>query len=94
MLVYKTGGATFVYNFDPTRCYDGYLVPMAEEGTYEVILTTDDYCYGGFGRIWHQTYTATKQPDGRIGFQVYLPQRSAMVLKKVVKKAVKKTEEK
>ena len=95
VLVYKKGGATFVYNFDPTRSYDGYLVPMAEEGDYEVILTTEDYCYGGYGRIWHQTYTATKQPDGRIGFQVYLPQRSAMVLKKLPKaKKAKKTEEK
>ena len=85
VLVYKKGGATFVYNFDPTRCYDGYLVPMAEEGDYEVILTTDDYCYGGFGRVWHQVYTATKQPDGRIGFQVYLPSRVALVLRKPAK---------
>ena len=59
----------------------------------EVILSSDDHCYGGQGRVWHQTYTATKQPDGRIGFQVYLPQRTAIVLKKLAKKA-KKTAEK
>ena len=93
VLVYKKGGATFIFNFDPTRCYDGYLVPMAEEGDYEVILSSDDHCYGGQGRVWHQTYTATKQPDGRIGFQVYLPQRTAIVLKKLATKA-KKTAEK
>ena len=60
----------------------GYLVPMAEEGEYQVIQSTDDYCYGGHGRIAHQTYTATVQPDGRTGFQIYLPSRTAMVLKK------------
>ena len=58
---------------------------MAEEGDYEVILSSDDHCYGGSGRVWHQTYTATKQPDGRIGFQMYLPQRTAIVLKKLPK---------
>jgi len=63
---------------------------VEEAGNYEVILSTDDHCYGGFGRVWHQTYTATKQPDGRIGFQMYLPQRSAIVLKKLPK--AKKTE--
>ena len=92
VVAYKKGGATFVFNFDPSRSYDGYLVPMAEAGDYDVILSSDDHCYGGFGRVWHQTYTATKQPDGRIGFQMYLPQRTAIVLKKLPKE--KKTEEK
>ena len=90
VLVYKKGGATFVYNFDPTRGYDGYLVPMAEEGEYQVIMSSDDFCYGGAGRVWHQNYVATKQPDGRSGFQMYLPQRTATVLKKLPK--AKKTE--
>ena len=95
VLVYQKGEASFVFNFDPTRCYDGYLVPMAEEGDYQVILSSDDHCYGGQGRIWHQTYTATRQPDGRVGFQVYLPQRSAMVLKKLpVEKKAEKVEKK
>ena len=85
VVVYKKGGATFVFNFDPTRSYDGYFVPMAEEGDYEVILSTDDFCYGGPGRVYHMTYTATKQPDGRVGFQIYLPQRCATVFKKLPK---------
>ena len=90
VMAYKKGGATFIFNFDPTRCYDGYLIPVAEEGDYQVILSSDDHCYGGAGRVWHQTYTATKQPDGRIGFQIYLPQRTAIVLRKLPKE--KKTE--
>ena len=92
VMAYKKGGATFVFNFDPTRCYDGYLVPMAEEGDYQVVMSTEDFCYGGYGRIAHQVYTATKQPDGRIGFQVYLPNRSAMVLKKLPKAKKEKKE--
>jgi len=83
VLVYKKGGSTFVFNFDPTRSYNGYFVPVAEAGVYQVELSTDDHCYGGHGRVYHQNYTAVKQPDGRVGFQIYLPSRTATVLKKV-----------
>ncbi len=83
VMAYKKGGGLFLYNFDPTRSYDGYFIPTAQKGNYQVALSTDDYCYGGFGRIHHNVYTATKQPDGRIGFQIYLPSRTAVVLKKV-----------
>jgi len=82
VLAYQKGEAVFVYNFDPNRSYDGYFVPMAEAGEYRVIQSSDDYCYGGHGRIAHQSYTATLQPDGRTGFQIYLPCRTAMVLEK------------
>ncbi len=83
VLAYQKGDAVFAYNFDPQRSYEGYFVPMAEKGEYRVILSTDDFCYGGHGRIAHQTYTATVQPDGRIGFQVYLPSRTAIFFEKV-----------
>ena len=82
VLVYKKGSAEFIFNFDPDRSYEGYFVPVAEEGEYGVILSTDDYCYGGQGRVAHQCYQATRQPDGRIGFRIYLPNRMAIVLKK------------
>ncbi len=78
---YEKAGDVFIFNFDPTRSFEGYFVPMPREGDYQVILSTDDYCYGGEGRIYHLKYTAVKQPDGRIGFQIYLPSRTAVVLK-------------
>ena len=86
VLVYQKGGATFAYNFDPCRSFDGYFIPMAEEGEYRVVLSTDDYCYGGHGRIAHQSYTATIHPDGRVGFRIYLPSRTAVMLRKIQKR--------
>ena len=83
VMAYKRGTAVFIYNFDPTRSYDGYLIPVTEEGEYRVLLSTDDFCFGGHGRVYHLTYRAQKQPDGRIGFQLYLPCRTAVVLKKL-----------
>jgi hypothetical protein len=44
-------------------------------------MSTDDYCYGGHGRIWHQRYS-TVEKDGKTGILLYLPSRTAVVLKK------------
>ena len=82
ILVYKKGGAIFAFNFHPVNSYDGYFVKMPETGEYEVLFSSDDYQFGGHGRVYHQTYKATKQADGRIGFQIYLPNRTAIVFRK------------
>ena len=79
-LVYQKG-ATFAFNFHPWRSYDSFFVPVTEEGTYDVVLSTDDYCFGGHGRIYHQSYE-TIWEDGRLGIRLYLPSRTAVVLKK------------
>ena len=86
VLAYQKGNATFAFNFDPCRSYPGYFLPVAEAGEYCVVMSTDDGCYGGHERVSHQTYTAAEQPDGRIGFQIYLPCRSAIVLRKINKR--------
>ena len=75
-LVYQKGSGLFAFNFHPENSYEGMWVPVPEPGEYEVILSTDDYCFGGQGRIYHQAYTAQQ------GFQIYLPSRTAIALKK------------
>ncbi len=82
VLVYKKGGAVFAFNFHPVNSYDGYVLTMPETGNYEVIFSSDDYQFGGHGRVYHQTYTATKQENGKPGFRIYLPNRTAIVLRK------------
>ena len=81
-LVYKKGGCVFAFNFHPTNSYDGCLLTMPEKGEYQVVMSTDDYCFGGQGRIWHQSYTATVQENGKPGLRLYLPSRTAVVLVK------------
>ena len=81
ILVYKKGGAIFAFNFHPTNSYEGCFLPMLEAGTYGVVMSTDDFCFGGQGRIWHQTYETVMQ-DGTPGIRLYLPSRTAVVLKK------------
>lgn len=83
VMVYRKGDAYFVFNFDPTRSFEGYLVPVDGAGDYQVVMSTDDPEFGGQGRISHMTYISTRQSDGRTGFKAYLPSRTAMVLKKL-----------
>ncbi len=83
VLMYAKGSSVFLFNFNPTQSFDGYFVPVPEEGTYTITLSTDDPEFGGFNRIDKSyKYVAKKQADGRIGFMCYLPARCAFVLKK------------
>ena len=85
VVAYRKGDAILIFNFDPSRSYQGYEVPMPDIGDYEVVMSTDDKAFGGFERVNHQVYIAKKMPDGRTGFQIYLPNRCAIVLKPVKK---------
>ncbi len=83
VLAYRKGGALLVYNFHPTNSYQSYFIPTETLGDYRVTLSSDDFCYGGNGNVYHQTYIATTEPDGRYGFRMYLPSRTAIVLEPV-----------
>ncbi len=80
-LVYQKGGGVFAFNFHPVNSYDGCVLAMPEPGEYKVVMSTDDYAFGGDGRIWQETYT-TEDIDGKPSIRMYLPARTAVVLKK------------
>ena len=80
ILFYRKGNAWFAFNFHPYQSYEGLFLPVEEEGSYQVIQSTDDYCYGGQGRIHHLTYDTKTNSNKKTGIQVYLPSRTAMVL--------------
>ena len=81
ILVYRKGKGIFAYNLHPENAYDGCFVRVDQPGEYDVIMSTDDFCYGGFGRVYHQRYTTTEK-DGNYGIRLYLPNRTAIALKK------------
>ena len=90
VLIYRRGKALFAFNFNPIRSYVRYFFPVDVPGDYRVLLSTDEARFGGQDRVsTTQIYTAQRQPDGRTGFFVYLPSRTAVVLKKCPKKAEK-----
>ncbi len=84
VMVYERGGLTFAFNFHPTKSFTGYFIPVLEEGNYKVILSTDEGRFGGQDRISESyVYETVKLDDGRYGFLIYLPSRTACALKKV-----------
>ena len=83
ILIFTKGDTVFIFNFHPTKSFEGYFVPVGEEGTYKVVLSSDDGEFGGYSRVSSSVkYKTVTTPAGWIGFKCYLPHRTAIVLKK------------
>lgn len=87
VLAFGRGNLVFVFNFNPTRSFQdyGFLVPS---GSYRIVLDSDSTDFGGFGRIddsqEHFTvYDQLYSKQHKEWLKLYLPSRTAVVLKKV-----------
>ena len=86
IMAFMRGDLIYVFNFSPTRSYTdyGFLVPT---GSYNVVLNTDSKDFGGNGfaddSITHMTnYDELYVKDKKEWLKLYIPARSAVVLKK------------
>lgn len=76
IVTYVRGEYVFAYNFSPVTSYTDYGLPVPEK-SYEVVLSTDDSRYGGQDRVASDLI----YPSEKEQIKVYLPARSAIVLK-------------
>ena len=84
ILIYTKNDFVFVFNFNAEKSFDGYFVPVGEKGTYKAVLSSDDGKFGGFSRVdTKRKYKAETTPHNWIGFNCYLPNRAAIVFKKI-----------
>ncbi len=83
MLAYERGGLVFVFNFDPQYAHENYIVPVSEGRDHEVLFTTDDERFGGFGRIGHERRSAYVPGQSGPALMLGLPPRTAIVLRPV-----------
>ena len=85
ILIYERGGCVFVFNFHPTNSQTGAFINVREHGDYKVILSSDDKQFGGYDRIDKSVVYPTLANDPYLGdgFAMYLPARTAVVLRKV-----------
>lgn len=86
ILAFSRGDLLFVFNFSPNRSYTdyGFITP---QGSYDVVLNTDNKLYGGNGltddSVRHFTnYDPIYEKDGKGWLMLYIPARSAVVLRK------------
>ena len=87
VLAFGRGDLVFVFNFNPTRSFSdyGFLVPR---GSYKTVLDSDAIEYGGYGRVDDKLEHFTLMDPlykkvRKEWLKLYLPARSAIVLKKV-----------
>ncbi|MBW8326073.1 MAG: alpha amylase C-terminal domain-containing protein [Prolixibacteraceae bacterium] len=84
ILAFSRGDFLFVFNFNPTQSFADYGIPMTPS-KYKIVLNTDEHELGGHNRIDSSLVYATIHENGqksRHCLRLYLPARTAIVLKK------------
>ena len=79
-IVFYRKGLLFAFNFHPSRSLTNVLVPVPNNADYTVKISSDDEKYGGQNLVEHMVYPA-KEFDGQFFVELYLPARTAIVLK-------------
>jgi 1,4-alpha-glucan branching enzyme len=92
VLAFSRGEFVLVFNFHPTNSFTDYGIPV--KGKFRIMVDTDDPLFGGFDRVNRTSYyTSTRKAarptlDQPFYLYLYLPSRSALVLKReTVKRA-------
>jgi len=90
VLVFGRGDLVFVFNLNPNRSFSDYGFPV-DPGKYKILLNTDSMDYGGQGLVNTDMYYFA-HPDQHTSprhmLKLYIPARSALVLKKIPHKRV------
>uniref|UniRef100_A0A453TAT2 Alpha-amylase/branching enzyme C-terminal all beta domain-containing protein n=1 Tax=Aegilops tauschii subsp. strangulata TaxID=200361 RepID=A0A453TAT2_AEGTS len=77
IIVFERGDLVFVFNFHPSKTYDGYKVGCDLPGKYKVALDSDALMFGGHGRVWPMTTITLRHLKE---YQEYLKQTSTTAL--------------
>jgi len=94
VIVFERKGLLFAFNFNTDTSFTNVLVPVNAHAEYTLELSSDDEKYGGQGLVEHKAYP-TKEFDGKVYVELYLPARTALIFKeRPAPKAAKKEEEK
>ena len=80
VMAFERGDLLFVFNFAPESSYTDYPVPVSREEDWQILFSSDDLEFGGFGRNAHDRVSACT-PGVKGGcVRLYLPARTALVL--------------
>ena len=101
VLAFRRGDLIFVFNWNPIDSFTDYGF-LAPAGEYEVVLDSDSSSFGGHDLLDRSVHHFTMpdplySPSGKGWLKLYLPARTAQVLRMVKpapKKRVKKEEDK
>ena len=89
MLCFARCDLFFVFNFHSTNSLEHVLIPVYPDSKELIVeMSSDDEKYGGFASVKHMTYPV-KEFDGQRYVELYIPARTAIVLREI-KEAPKK----
>lgn len=80
----------FAFNFHPNNSQNCRKICVPNYADYDVVLCSDDEKYGGWNQVQHMTYPV-KEENGQYFIEIYLPARTAVVLKEGEIREVEKT---
>jgi len=80
VVIFKRGELVFAFNFNPTMSFTDYGFEI-DEGKYKIVLNTDNKLFGGLNRNDDSLVHETVNENGVERLKLYLPTRTAMVLK-------------
>lgn len=83
IIVFEKGTLLFIFNFHPSKSFEGYKVGTQMSKPHKIVLNTDSKFFGGHERI-HENYiyepVKEKYFNRDYSFQIYIPSRCAIVL--------------
>ncbi|MBC8319147.1 MAG: alpha amylase C-terminal domain-containing protein [Bacteroidetes bacterium] len=83
VLIFKRGTLIFAFNFNPATSFTDYGFEV-DSGKYQIVLNSDNNHFGGYNRNDDKLMPETQPANGINRLKLYLPSRSAIVLKKVI----------
>ncbi len=86
IVAYQRENLIFVFNFNGTKSFTDYGI-LAPKGAYKIVLNTDNVDFGGFGLIdetltYFSVADKTQTAPGKEWLKLYIPARTAFVLRK------------
>ena len=83
ILAFERGGLVFAFNFDPLHSRENYIIPVSQGKDHELLFSTDDEEFGGYGNIAHGRFSAYVPGHQGPALRLYLPPRTAVVLRPI-----------
>ncbi|KAJ3414832.1 hypothetical protein HDV05_005989 [Chytridiales sp. JEL 0842] len=84
VICFERGNLLWIFNFHPTKSYTDYKLGTCWSGVHRIALNSDSKEFGGHGRVDPNCeYFTSADPwnDRQYSIQVYIPSRTALVLR-------------
>jgi len=83
-IAFERNHLIFVFNFHSSNSIPDYKFPVPKSGEYRLILNSDDFAFGGHGRIDPNTTYISRNDGSGNKLSIYNTNRTAQVFKRIV----------